>query len=107
MGPLKGPGNFRIFNVQIYTFSHIIERSYLATVRPPWIVHGGPSVAKYDQSTVQSTVHSSNRVNICVFRKQHNIDNVDISDISVNFVFQYASNYQFCRRHISLLTCNY
>ena len=31
------------------------------------------------------------------FCKKHNIDNIDISDMYVNFVFQFEGDYQFCR----------
>ena len=30
------------------------------------------------------------------FRKEHNIENVDISDISTNFVFQSETDYHLC-----------
>ena len=40
------------------------------------------------------------------FRKQHNTDNIDISDIFVNFVFQSGRDYQLCVGHICFLIIN-
>ena len=35
------------------------------------------------------------------------VENVDISDIFVNFVFQSGRDYQLSTGHISFLICNY
>ena len=38
---------------------------------------------------------------------KHKIDNIDISDIFVNFVFQFKGDYQLRVGYISFLICNY
>ena len=47
-------------------------------------------------------IRSSSRIR--GFRKQHNIDNVDIF---VNFVFQFRRDYQLCIGSFGFLMCNY